>query len=84
MKYFSREGWDDMGATCAKCRTVTIQAIPDKDVMLGVVDRSVEFENMLKAGDSLTRAQAKEKKALEPVARALRKVQAKKGSDAGV
>jgi hypothetical protein len=52
--------------------------------MLGVVDRIVEFENMLKAGDSLTRAQAKEKKALEPVARALRKVQAKKGSDMGV
>ena len=48
--------------------------------MLDVVDRIIEFENMLKAGESLTRAQEKEKAALEPVARQMKKVQAKEGT----
>tara|TARA_B100000212_G_scaffold342571_1_gene330722 strand:- start:742 stop:987 length:246 start_codon:yes stop_codon:yes gene_type:complete len=69
-----------MGAFCAKYRDVTIQAIPDKTVMLDIVDRIVEFETMLKAGESLTRAQEKEKKTLEPVARELKRVQAKEGT----
>ena len=61
-------------------RANTIEAIPDKAVMLDIVDRIVEFENMLKAGESLTRAQEKEKATLEPVARSLKKVQAKEGT----
>jgi hypothetical protein len=48
--------------------------------MLDVVDRIVEFENMLKAGEALTRAQQKEKKILEPVARELKRVQKKEGT----
>jgi len=63
-----------MGAQCAK---ITIQAIPDKAVMLEVVDRIVEFEDMLKRGESLTRAQEKEKRLLEPVAKEMKKIQGK-------
>ena len=66
-----------MGATCAKCRKVTIDVIPDKDVMLAIVERIAAFEEMLKAGESLTPAQAKEKKSLEPAARALKRAQTK-------
>ena len=69
-----------MGSCWTKFRTTTIEAIPDKAVMLDIVDRIVEFENMLKAGESLTRAQEKEKATLEPVARQLKKVQAKEGT----
>ena len=69
-----------MGASCAKFRTITIQAIPDKSVMLDIVDRIVEFENMLKAGESLTRAQEKEKRTLESVAREMKRVQSKEGT----
>ena len=66
-----------MGAQCTK---TTIQAIPDKAVMLEIVDRIVEFEEMLKRGESLTRAQEKEKKLLEPVARELKRAQGREGT----
>ncbi|MAZ01247.1 MAG: hypothetical protein CMP58_03535 [Flavobacteriales bacterium] len=69
-----------MGAACSSCRAATINAIPDKSVMLEVVDRIVEFETLLKNGQSLTRAQEKEKKGLEGVARELKKVQRKEGT----
>ena len=62
---------------CRKCRTATVDAIPDKAVMLDIVDRIVLFEEMLKAGEPLSREQRREKKALEPVARELRKVHPK-------
>ena len=62
------------------CRSVTIDAIPDKSVMLEVVERIVEFEELLKTGESLTRAQEKEKRTLEPVAKALKRVQRKEGT----
>ena len=60
-----------MGAACSSS---VIQAIPDREVMNTVVERLVEFEEMLKRGESLTRVQEKEKRALEPVARELKKV----------
>ena len=69
-----------MGTACTKCRSATISAIPDKTVMLEIVDRIVEFENMLKAGQSLTRAEEKEKRGLESVAREMKKVQRKEGT----
>lgn len=64
----------------AKCSTATINAIPDKSVMMEVVERIVEFEELLKAGQSLTRAQEREKKSLEPVARELKRVQKREGT----
>lgn len=45
--------------------------------MLDIVDRIVLFEEMLQTGQSLTREEKTEKKALEPLARALKKIQAK-------
>ena len=71
---------ETMGTACTKCRSATISAIPDKTVMLEIVDRIVEFENMLKAGQSLTRAEEKEKRGLESVAREMKKVQRKEGT----
>lgn len=48
--------------------------------MLDIVERIVQFEEMLKAGESLTRAQEREKRSLEPVARELKKVRSKEGT----
>lgn len=69
-----------MGACPSRCRKATIDAIPDKAVMLDIVERIVQFEEMLKAGESLTRAQEREKRSLEPVARELKKVRSKEGT----
>ena len=56
-------------------RRVTIQAIPDRSVMIDIIDRIVEFEEKLKHGESLTRVEEREKRTLEPVARELKKAQ---------
>jgi hypothetical protein len=61
-----------MGASCSR---VVIDAIPDKEVMLEVVDRIVQLEEMLKKGHHLTKVQEKEKKELEKVAKAMKTVQ---------
>ena len=66
-----------MGACWTKFRTTTIDVIPDKAVMLDIVDRIVEFENLLKAGKPLTKEQIKERATLEPAVRSLKKVRAK-------
>jgi hypothetical protein len=62
-----------MGNSCS--RKTVIDAIPDKSVMLEVVDRIVAFEQMLKKGEQLGKYQEQEKKQLECVARAMKKVQ---------
>lgn len=59
------------------CRQTVIDVIPDKETMLAIVDQIVDFEDMLKRGESLTREQEKEHKALKPVAKELKKVQSK-------
>lgn len=69
-----------MGDCLSRFRTVTIDVIPDKAVMLDIVDRIVMFEEMLKSGETLSQAQEEEKKALEPVANEIRRVQAKEGT----
>lgn len=63
-----------MGNACS--RTV-IDSIPDKAVMLQAVDRIVAFEEMLKKGESLSRVQEGEKRDLDAVARAMKRVQRK-------
>jgi len=60
-----------MGAACAKCRTATIDAIPERDVMYQIVDRIVEFEEMLKRGESLSPGEERERKKLGRVAKAM-------------
>jgi hypothetical protein len=66
-----------MGAQSGKCSATVIKAIPDREVMITVVERILEFEDLLKRGESLTRAQEKEKRHLEPVARELTRVHRK-------
>ena len=67
-----------MGACWAKFRTTTIDVIPDKAVMLDIVDRIVEFENMLKMGETVTKEERKEMATLEPVVRSLKKARGKR------
>jgi len=39
-----------MGSSCAKCRTAVVDAIPDKEVMLKIVDTIAVLEDKLKRG----------------------------------
>ena len=66
-----------MGTLLSTCRSSVIQVIPDRDVMVSVVDAIVAFEEAMKRGDPMTRSQHKEKRALEPVARELKRLQQK-------
>jgi len=55
--------------------TETIVTVPDKNVMLKIVDRIVNLEDKIKKGEHLTRVQEMEKRELEKVARAMKSVQ---------
>ncbi len=43
-----------MGAACARA---TVEVIPDRELMISVVDTIVELETLLKQGHSLTKEQ---------------------------
>lgn len=60
------------------CRSTVISGIPDREVMIAVVDAIVAFEDSIKHGESLSRTEEKQKQRLEPVARALSKVHKKR------
>ena len=62
-----------MGAFLSQCRKTTIDIIPDREIMIDVVDRIVMFESILKGGGRLTAEQEKERRALEPAIREIRK-----------
>ena len=53
----------------------TIVTVPDKSVMLNIVDRIVSLEEKLKKGENLTRVQELEQKELEKVVKAMKQVQ---------
>ena len=53
----------------------TIVTVPDKNVMMEIVDRIVVLELKIKKGEHLTRVQEMEKKELEKVAKAMKRVQ---------
>ena len=55
-----------------QCRKIATDVIPDRDVMIEIVDTIVAFEEMLKRGETLTDEQKREQKKLAPVARALK------------
>ena len=57
------------------CRKTAIDVIPDKAVMLQVVDTIVALEEMLKRGDKMTPAQQKEWKAVKKVSSGMTKLQ---------
>ena len=53
----------------------TIVTVPDKTVMLNIVDRIIQLEIKIKRGEHLTRVQELEKRELEKVAKAMKSVQ---------
>jgi len=53
----------------------TIVTVPDKVVMLNIVDRIVMLEEKIKKGEHLTKIQELEKRELEKVAKAMKSVQ---------
>jgi hypothetical protein len=53
----------------------TIVTVPDKEVMLNIVERIVILEGKIKKGEHLTRVQELEKGELEKVAKAMKLVQ---------
>ena len=58
----------------AKCSRVVIDVIPEKEVMLKIVDRLIQLEQLLKKGQNLTEEQQSEKKKLEKVAKVMKSV----------
>ena len=46
-----------MGNCCSSARKLAIDVIPDRDVMIGIVDTIVKLEELLKKGERLTPAQ---------------------------
>jgi hypothetical protein len=58
----------------AKCSRVVIDVIPEKEVMLRIVDRLIQLEQLLKKGQNLTEEQQREKKKLEKVAKVMKSV----------
>ena len=60
-----------MGANCSR---VVIDVIPEKEVMLKIVDRLIQLEQLLKKGQNLTEEQQREKKKLEKVAKVMKSV----------
>ena len=53
----------------------TIVTVPDKVVMLNIVERIVALEVKIKKGEHLTRVQELEKRELEKVAKSMKAVQ---------
>jgi len=60
-----------MGAHCSRS---AIDVIPDRDMMIDVVDAVVRFEDLLKRGQELTKTEKKEFKRIERVAKEMKKV----------
>ena len=58
----------------AKCSRVVIDVIREKEVMLKIVDRLIQLEQLLKKGQNLTEEQQREKKKLEKVAKVMKSV----------
>ena len=58
----------------AKCSRVVIDVIPEKEVMLRIVDRLIQLEQLLKKDQNLTEEQQREKKKLEKVAKVMKSV----------
>lgn len=55
----------------------SIIMVPDRTVMINIIDRIVELEGKIKRGEQLTRVQEKEKKELQKVAHVMKKIQKK-------
>lgn len=53
----------------------TMIIVPDREVMVKILERLVELEEMIKKGTTLTRVQKLERKELLKVAKVMRNVQ---------
>ena len=53
-------------------RSSTMVIVPDKEVMLKVIEKLVDLEEKIKKGDSLTRVQELERKQLLRVAKVMK------------
>ena len=56
-------------------RSSTMVIVPDKDVMVKIIEKLVELEEKIKKGERLTRVQELERKQLLRVAKVMRSVQ---------
>lgn len=63
-----------MGSSCS--RTV-VDVIPDRDVMISVVDTIVGFEEMLKKGEPLSKSEERELRQCKRVTSELKKINLK-------
>lgn len=56
-------------------RNSTMVIVPDKDVMVTIIEKLVDLEEKIKKGERLTRVQELERKQLLRVAKVMRSVQ---------
>jgi len=60
-----------MGSTCSK---TVIDVIPDKDVMLEIVETISQFEDLLKRDERMTKKQKQEMKRVAVVTKEMKKL----------
>ncbi len=64
-----------MGTHCSKATEVVTDAIPDREVLLEIVERIVQFEELIRQGHEISRPLHEEGKQLAGVKRELVKLQ---------
>ena len=63
-----------MGASCSNVSKTVTDVIPDRDVMIGIVDQIVAFEEMLKQGEPLSRRDQEKLKQMKKVTVEMKKM----------
>jgi len=63
-----------MGAACSNVSKTVTDVIPDRDVMIGIVDQIVAFEEMLKQGEPLSKRDQEKLKQMNRVASEMKKM----------
>lgn len=63
-----------MGASCSNISKTVTDVIPDRDVMINIVDQIVAFEEMLKQGEPLSRRDQEKLKQMKKVTVEMKKM----------
>lgn len=63
-----------MGGYCSSARKLAIDVIPDREVMIDIVDTIVKLEELLKKGERLTPAQEGQLKRVRAVTEEMTKL----------
>jgi len=71
-----------MGLSCS--RSAYVDIIPDREVMIGIVDRILEFEEMLKQGQPLSASDGKRLKQIKRVTSEMKRVNTEEMRERGV